>query len=361
MKNILFIVAHRKGRAPGQRFRFEQYLDYLQENGYNYTISNLLNENDDYYFYQKGHILRKMLILLKSIFIRIKDVLRAPKFDIVFIYREALFTRSNIFERLFCKRCKKVFIDFDDAIFLLDISEANKKMSCFKRPQKVNNTLQHVSMAIVGNDYLKNYASKYCSNIKVFPTTVNLNEVQIFDNQKQKDKICIGWIGSTTTIKHLQWAVPILEKIYVKYGNKVFFKIIADVSLNIKHLPIVNVKWNKDEESKELSSFDIGIMPLPDDMWTRGKCGFKGLQCMAYRIPVVMSSVGVNKQIIHDGKNGFLANTEEQWIEKLSLLIDNDNLRLQIGNNGRKTVEEHYSYNALKNTYLSFFQDDLLC
>ena len=210
-------------------------------------------------------------------------------------------------------------------------------------------------MSIVGNDYLADYARQFCNNVTVFPTTLDLNTIKITEHAIG-DKICIGWIGSRTTIKHIEWAAPILRKIQSKYGNKVYFKVVADVSLNIENVDIENVMWSQEIESEQLSSFDIGIMPLPDNEWTRGKCGFKGLQCMAYKIPVVMSPVGVNTKIIQDGINGYLADTENEWLEKISLLIDNATLRRQIGEKGRKTVEESYSFQALKDIYLSYFK-----
>ncbi len=353
-RKILFIAPHRKGRSPGQRFRFEQYMDYLQQNGYQCDMSYLISENDDKYFYQKGHIVRKMLIYWKCIFIRVRDVLRASQYDIIFIYREALFTRSTIFEYLFAHICRHTFVDFDDAIFLLDVSEANRSLKWLKSPSKINKTLSYVDMAIVGNRYLHDYAIQYASKVHIFPTTLHMDHIQLYPHAPS-EQVCIGWIGSTTTIKHIRWAVPILKAIYEKYGNKVCFKIIADVQLQAEGLPILNVKWDPLTESRELCSFDIGIMPLPDDEWSKGKCGFKGLQCMAYHIPVVMSPVGVNTQIIQDGVNGYLATNEQEWLQKISALIDNADLRKQMGNNGRHTVETRYSYQALKDVYLNYF------
>lgn len=356
-KKILFVVAHRLGRNPGQRFRFEQYIPYLQANGYECVCSNLLSQKDDAVFYQQGHYWAKLYIYFKCIFIRIRDVFRCKSFDIVFIYREALFTRSNIFERLFCRLNKNVFVDFDDAIFLLDISRANKMLHWLKNPKKINNTLKHCAVAIVGNEYLAQYACQYGKDVRIFPTTLDLTTIKIDHRQKNPDKICIGWIGSTTTIKHLEWAEPILRAIYEKYGDRIVFKVIADVPLHIEDIPVDNVKWTKEGESEQLSSFDIGIMPLPDNEWTKGKCGFKGLQCMAYEMPVIMSPVGVNRTIVQDGQNGFLADTVEEWLEKVSLLVDNTELRIRMGKQGRATVEKYYSCQALKDKYLSYFNE----
>jgi len=119
--------------------------------------------------------------------------------------------------------------------------------------------------------------------------------------------------------------------------------------------------WNCDSEIEDLSEIDIGIMPLPDDEWAKGKCGFKGLQYMAMEIPTVMSAVGVNREIIEEGVNGFLASTEEEWIDKLSLLIESEELRRNIGMEGRKTVIEKYSVDSQKQRYLEYFNELLKC
>lgn len=124
---------------------------------------------------------------------------------------------------------------------------------------------------------------------------------------------------------------------------------------NRSDLNIRSMAWNATSEVEDIHYFDIGIMPLPDDEWTRGKCGMKGLQYMAAGIPTIMSPVGVNEEIIQDGVNGFLASTEAEWIDKLTTLIDSVDLRERIGMNGRKTVEEKYSVKANASLYLELF------
>ena len=174
---------------------------------------------------------------------------------------------------------------------------------------------------------------------------------------KKESRICIGWTGSHTTIKHFEYALSFLKKLKDKYDDKIFFKVIGDETYHNAELGINGIAWNKENEIKELSSFDIGIMPLPDDEWAKGKCGLKGLQYMALEIPCVMSPVGVNCEIISDGINGFLAGKEEEWVEKISLLIDNPELRKKIGAEARKTVEEKYSVNSQKEKYLCLMKE----
>jgi glycosyltransferase involved in cell wall biosynthesis len=151
--------------------------------------------------------------------------------------------------------------------------------------------------------------------------------------------------------------VPVLEKLYERYGSKICFRVIADRCWSHNSLPVQFIRWNRETELEDLSSIDIGIMPLPDDAWARGKCGFKGLQYMALGIPAVMSPVGVNCDIIRNGENGFLAGSPDEWFEKLCLLIDDPTLRTRLGAAGRKTVEDHYSFDAWKDRYAGLFRE----
>jgi len=355
LKKVLFIVAHRPGRSPGQRFRFEQYLDYLAEKGFSCDFSFLLNEKDDKIFYSNGFYFRKFLILLKSISQRFKDIKRAREYDIVFIYREAVMFGSVFFEKKFKKSGAKIILDFDDAIWLMDVSEGNKKLRWLKRPSKTADILRISDMAFVGNSYLAKYAEQFNGNVKIIPTTLDTEKTMAV-KKESSGKVCIGWTGSNTTLKHFDLAIPFLKKIQEKYPGEIKIKLISNVN-HAEGLDISFYKWSKEKEIEDLSEFDIGIMPLPDDDWARGKCGFKGLQYMALSIPAVMSPVGVNTEIITDGENGYLAGSEAEWVEKLSLLIESPELRKKIGEHGRKTVAEKYSFNVWKDEYVRLFEE----
>jgi glycosyltransferase involved in cell wall biosynthesis len=355
VKKILFLVAHRPGRSPGQRFRFEQYLPYLTENGFSYEFSYLINENDDKCFYKKGHYYKKFFILLKSIFIRYKDAKRAKDFDIVFIYRDAVMFGSVLFEKKIKKTGVKMIFDFDDAIWLMDISDGNKNLHWLKRPEKTADIAALCNLIIVGNQYLADYALIFNKNVAIIPTTLETNSFKRNTLYSEREKICIGWTGSLTTLKHLELAVPFLKKIKDKYGDLVRFKVIADVPFRNNDLDFEFCKWNNENEIHDLCDIDIGIMPLPDDEWAKGKCGFKGLQYMAMEIPAVMSPVGVNTDIIEDGVNGLIASDDNAWMEKLSLLIDSFELREKLGKAGRKTIVDRFSFDSQKNKYLELF------
>lgn len=355
MKKVLFIASHRPERAPGQRFRFEQYFSYLEENGYSCELSWLLNEEDDSIFYSTGNVLNKAAILTKHYRKRMSDLQRIHEYDIVFIFREALMTRSLYFEKKIASSGVKIIFDFDDAIWLNDTSDANKLFKWMKKPAKIADTIKLSDLVFAGNNYLADYARKYNQSVVVVPTTIDTDHYVRLPSSRQDNKIVIGWSGSLTTIKHFEHALPFLTVIRDRFGDKVAFKVIGDGSYQNSQLNIQGIPWRKQSEIADLSEIDIGIMPLPDDEWARGKCGLKGLQYMALSIPTIMSPVGVNRDIIQDGVNGFLASNQDQWVEKISLLITDLSLAAQIGKAARQTVLEKYSVKANRDLYLHQF------
>ncbi len=356
MPRVLFIASHRLGRAPGQRFRFEQYMEHLERNGFQCVLSPLVSEDDDRILYRPGHYWEKIRFVRRSIAKRLKDLRRKDEYDIVFIFREALMTRSTRFERAFKRSKAKLVFDFDDSIWLTNVSEANRFWAWVKDPGKTSRIISMCDLVLAGNAYLADYAGRFNEQVEIVPTTIDTAEYRQVPFRTQ-GPICIGWSGSITTIQHFRYAIPALQAIKQKYGDRVTFRVIGDANYEEPSLGIKGIPWRKDEELQDLSAIDIGIMPLPDDEWSRGKCGLKGLQYMGIGLPAIMSPVGVNGEIIQDGVNGFLASTTDEWVEKLSRLIDDPDLRQRMGTEARRTVEERYSVNAWKDRYLQLFQD----
>jgi len=357
MPKILFIAAHRPNRSPSQRYRFEQYFSFLEKNGYSCELSYIIDENSDAELYKPGNFFGKLLIMLQAFQKRRKDVNGAGNYDIVFIQREAFMIGSAFFEKQFRRTRAKIIFDFDDSIWLLDTSSANQKWAWLKSEKKTSAIIKLADLVFAGNSYLAEYASRFNKNVKIIPTTIDCDLFKRNIEYKNNERICIGWSGSITTIKHFEKAISFLKVIKDKYGDKVFFKVMGDQTYKNKELDISGIPWSSNSEVDTLQSFDIGIMPLPDDEWVKGKCGLKGLSYMALEVPTVMSAVGVNPEIIQDGSNGFLASNDAEWIEKLSLLIESFELRKKVGVAGRKTVVERYSLESQKNNYLNNFNE----
>lgn len=351
---VLIVCLHAQDRVPGQRFRFEQYLGFLKENGVECVYSNLLEEKDYRYFYKKGNYFRKLGIVVKGFFKRQREMKTIKEYDIVFIQREAFMLGTCYFERKYAKHSKIIF-DYDDAIWLDLVSGHNKIFRFLKNPDKTKNIISLSKLVFAGNEYLAAYARQFNPNVVIVPTTIDTHIYQPAYTIS-KEKICIGWSGSFSTIAHFETCLDALKVIKEKYGSQIYFKVIGDGKYRNEKLGIIGQDWKKESEVKDLQEIDIGIMPLPDDEWSKGKCGLKGLQYMALAIPTIMSPVGVNGTIIRDGENGFLASGTDEWVEKLSRLVDSESLRKEMGEKGRHTVDTAFSVEANKHLYLQYFK-----
>jgi glycosyltransferase involved in cell wall biosynthesis len=179
--------------------------------------------------------------------------------------------------------------------------------------------------------------------VRVVPTTIYTYVKNATRLRQRRDDHppTIGWTGSYSTVHHLDTLRPVLQELSRRHPYRL--RVIGTPSYHLDGVETVASPWRAESEVEELQRFDVGIMPLPDDDWSQGKCGLKLLQCMGVGVPAVGSPIGVNSQIIQDGVNGFLAGSDQEWLDKLSLLMQNLELRQQIGTAGRRTVEHRYS------------------
>ncbi len=350
---MLILSAHRPGRSPSQRFRYEQYLTYLESEGYDFDYSFLISKTDDSFFYKKGHFLKKFFFLCRSILRRYNDLKSIQGYDIVFIQREAFLLGTVYFERKISESGVPIIFDFDDAIWEVNSAGGNKALSFLKNPDKTSRILSLSSVVIAGNEYLAEYALQFNSNVTVIPTTI---DTSYHFPKVINPKVVIGWTGTFSTFPYLEALIPLLSRIKNKYTD-VEFKIIVDFDLEIPELGTRTTIWNKFQEIDQLREISIGIMPLPDNIWTRGKCGFKGLQYMSLSIPTLMSPVGVNTEIIKDSENGFLPESDDQWFNRLSELIESSAMRTKIGKKGYESLVKHYSVQVNKKHYLKLFEE----
>ena len=277
-------------------------------------------------------------------------------YDIVFVQREALQLGTAFFERAVSRSRARLVFDFDDAIWLQNVSDANRRLAWLKNPDKTAELISMADLVMAGNPHLADYASDFSERSRWCRRPSTRSAYVRESRSPSGEAICIGWSGSMTTIQHFDLMIPVLRRLGERYGNSVRFKVIGDGRYRHDELGIRGQDWNAETEVSDLSDIDIGVMPLPDDEWARGKCGLKGLQYMALGIPTVMSPVGVNTEIIDDGVNGLLAGDEDEWLTKLTSLIESDDLRSDLGRAGRETVEQRYSVRSQRERYLSLLR-----
>jgi glycosyltransferase involved in cell wall biosynthesis len=359
-RRILILTPYPLHESPSQRFRFEQYFELLQANGYTYEVQSFLDSDNWRIFFSSKAALKKLIALTVGFAKRFKILFKSPMYDFIFIHREAAPVGPPFLEWILAKVLrKKIIYDFDDAIWLTDRQNESWILQVLKWRGKVSAICKWAYKVSCGNDYLCEYAQQFNKNVIYNPTTIdteNLHNPKRYDQGTNADnKIRIGWTGSHSTVKYLEEIEMVLAKVLKDYSN-VELIVIADKAPTLKSIPDLKfIPWSPTNEINDLLQFDIGIMPLPDDPWSKGKCGFKALQYLSLEFPAVASAVGVNSHIISDGVNGFLCTTDQEWEHALRKLITDPHLRGEMGKMGRKTVVENYSVTSNASNFLSLF------
>ncbi len=347
---ILFIVPYPLEGASN-RIRVEQFLPYLKLRGITYKVRPFINRRFYRILYLPSRYIEKTFWFVMCTLNRILDIIRALRYDIIFIHREVYPFGGPIIEAVLYKIGKPIIFDFDDAIFLPNTSRQNIYIDMFKNPDKVHGIIRMSNLVIAGNEYLGSYALRFNKNVIVIPSSIDTEKYRPMQTKVERDGIVVGWIGSNTTKVFLYDIEDVFVKLSRKFKN-LSFKIVGAKFECPRLNNVINKEWSLEDEIKDLQDFDIGIMPMPDNDWTRGKCGFKAILYMALGIPAVCSSIGVNRTIIKDGVNGFLAAGHDEWLDRLSKLIEDEALREKVGLEGRKTIEAFYSVKANSSKFI---------
>jgi glycosyltransferase involved in cell wall biosynthesis len=332
--------------GAGCRFRIAQFLPYLESVGIDVTLRSLFTPEFFRLVYKPGRYLRKAITFAGLSLKRLDSLRDAHQFDIVFIYREMFPIGPAVVEWLLALRGgPAVVFDFDDAIFLPSVSDANRLIAMLKYPRKVASIIRHSDHVIAGNQYLAAYARRFNDDVTTIPTCVDTHRFAPSPNGaagRDAARPVVGWIGSPTTASYIHALTPVLQRVNQK---RPFVLRISGAGepMVVPGLAIENAAWSLDREVALFNTCDVGVYPLTDDEWSKGKCGFKAIEFMACGVPVVAAAVGVNREIVQDGVNGFLAATEDEWVEKLGNLLADPELRRRFAASGRRTVEERYS------------------
>ena len=355
-KKILFLTSYPYDTAPGQRFRYEQYLNILKQNGFEYSYASFMDDATWDILYKKGLLLRKTLGILMGFLRRFLLLFQMGGYDYIFIFREAAPLGPPLIEWFIAKVLKKKIIyDFDDAIWLPNTSENNKIIAGIKWHGKVAKICSWSHKVSCGNAYLAAYASQFNKNVVINPTTIDTVNYHNKIKDQHTPGLTIGWTGTHTTIQYLNFIVPILQKLEKQYDF--IFMVISNSPPEFELRSLQYVKWSKEKEIEDLLRFNIGIMPLTDDAWAKGKCGFKALQYMSLSIPAIVSPVGVNKEIVDHNVNGMICDSPEDWEAALKSFMEAANLRVTMGVAARQKVINHYSVLSNTSNFLSLFQE----
>ena len=321
--------------GASSRMRFYQYLPDLQSQGIEIEVSPLLSDGYLKRLYAKqatnwrgviNDYLKQMVRLLT-----VRD------YDLLWIEKELFPNLPPWFEQVLARRGVRYVADYDDAVF----HNYDQSLNPLKRlvRNKIDSVMQHAALVVCGNSYL---AERACCagarRVEVIPTVVDLNRYAVV-KPREHGKLVIGWIGSPSTVKYLDLVAEPLKELARELPVQLR---VVGASCAVPGLDVVCRTWTEAGEAEEIQQFDLGIMPLADSPWERGKCGYKLIQYMACGLPVVASPVGVNTEIVAHGVNGFLAQSQDEWLTAIRALSTDAASRRDIGARGRRSVEQNY-------------------
>jgi glycosyltransferase involved in cell wall biosynthesis len=343
-RRVLVLANKPKGLAPGQRFRFEQWAPRLErDHGIELDLLPFESPRLTEILYKPGHFLAKVALVSRDFLRRSRAVAAAKRYDAVLVFREGAMIGPAIYEQRIARSGKPIIFDFDDSIWSQAQQKNNGWFSSLHFFGKTSTLCRIAAACTPGNAFLAHYARKRNPNTFVIPTSIELDDYPVQPEPADERPFVVCWTGSTSTLAHFEFAREPLERLAKQIPLAV--KVICNKPPDrpIAGAEMRFVPWSEEREAQEVSDCHAGIMPLPDDEVTRGKCGLKALQCMATGRPVVISPVGVNTEIVKHGRNGFLAESVDDYVSCLLELANSRDLRQRMGMAARKTVEERYS------------------
>lgn len=334
---IIFFTKYTRAGASS-RYRSYQYLPALEAAGLQISVSPLFD--NAYLDYKYAYGRARIADVLRSFARRLWAVLTVPREAVVVIEYELLPWFPAVLERWLALRACRIVVDYDDALFHQYDAHRNPWVRRLLG-RKIATVMRLSHTVVAGNAYLADYACRVgASRVEVIATVVDSARYAVKDTARTSEVFTIGWIGSPSTARYLHDIAPALAQ--VCQGGRARVRIVGSGPFELPGVPVDLIAWREETEVDEIRGFDVGIMPLPDEPWERGKCGFKLIQYMACCLPVVASPVGVNTTIVEHGCNGLLATSTEEWVQALGTLAADSELRRRMGRAGRAKVDRGY-------------------
>ncbi len=349
---VLFLTTY-PIEGPVERFRYIQYFNKFRQFSIEPIFHPLINSKLYRIKNKKGaiFIFLKIFLFIPRFLLRIYDIITSFTYDSVIISREIIPFGPIILEPLLFYFQKKVIFDFDDAIFA-EGKYFGKWRSWWYNGNKAQFLINRSSIIIAGNKFLADYARHYNDNVNILPTGVDMNKFCPPPDKEENERPIVGWVGTKGGLYLVQELLPLLRDLSKEI--KFTFKVIGPSNVNLEipsGIDFVYEIWSMANEIDSLRTFDIGIMPLGNEVVDLGKCSFKVIQYMACGIPPIASNIGMNKDVIEDGVTGFLVNNKEEWIYAFRKLLNDQKLRHTIGNNARERIQKTFSSEIIGNTF----------
>jgi glycosyltransferase involved in cell wall biosynthesis len=329
-----------------------QYLPYFQSLGWKVDPVPFFSDDYLHNLYAGKSTWKHALLAYLS---RIQALTRVGGYDLVWVEKEILPFFPAVAERLLKALNIPYMVDYDDALFhKYDLHRLWPVRTFLGR--KIDKVMRHASLVVAGNDYLAQRARNAgASRIEIVPTVIDLDRYPASDIEQEKtnEDLIVGWIGTPKTSRYLQPLKSVFESLRSQFNVR--FTAVGASKESLGDLPVESWQWSEDTEVESIYQFDVGIMPLEDSPWERGKCGYKLIQYMACGLPVVASPVGVNKEIVEPGVNGWLVEEVSEWQEIMTILIRDARLRQRMGSYNKAKVAQWYSLQAQADRVINLF------
>ena len=360
-KKLLIICPFPEGVAAGQRLKYEQYLDDWRDAGFDITISSFMDHEMWNIAYKKGHFFQKVLGTFRGYIRRFKDALRIHKFDIVYIFMWVTPFGTTIPERFVRHHSNSLIFDVEDSVLvgqeINKSSNPNPITQFFKNSNKAKFLIQKSDSIISSSPFLNEQCIKMNRYKKSTYISSSINTDRFIPANKNLDNdlVTIGWTGTFSSKLYLDRLASIFQQLAVKIDFKL--RIIGNFDYELPGVNLEVIQWSLENEVRDMQKIDIGVYPLHMDEWVMGKSGLKAIQYLAFGIPVVATDIGTTPLIIRNNINGYLAKTDEDWLDSLEKLVLNPDLRQKMGQEARKDALERYSTKVISSEYRMILQE----
>jgi glycosyltransferase involved in cell wall biosynthesis len=348
--------------AAATRFRLAQFVAPLAEAGIQLDVSPFLTGPQFSNLYTPGQVASRLTGLGSSIARRIAELRTARDYDLLFVQREAMLVGPAIFETLYRSIGNTpMVLDLDDATYVRYTSPSFGRLGSYlKFFGKTDKLIKASRVVTCGNNYIAEYVRTLGTRTVVIPTVVDTDEFT--PALKANPVPVVGWIGTHSTFPFLEWLFPVLEELGAKHRFKLKIVGAGRTDISVKGVEVISSPWELDREVGDFQSLDIGLYPMTlsdsaNEEWLLGKSGFKAIQYMAVGIPFVMSPIGVAGDIGEPGKTHFNASSERDWYTQLEKLLSDSELRLRMGESGRRHSLDNYTVEQQANLLATTFRE----
>ena len=351
---VLALIPNQKGYSPGQRGSIELWEKILTPAGIEVVYEPFETEELRAILYQPGNHARKAVEMVHAYANRIRLVGRLDDFDAVFVYREAALLGPAFLERLIARK-KPIIYQLDDPLFVPYRSPSNGLLSYLKFFGKIKTIVQLSSAVIVNSTAIRQFAEPHNGNVWQVPSVVDTDKFTYRETDQLREPVCIGWSGSQTTVKNVKMIEGVLRHFSTRDDCRI--SLIGSDDFGLKDVKHTARKWNAETEVDDLRQIQIGLVPLPDDNpWNPYKFIMKTAQYMALGLVPVGTPMASNTEVIRHGENGFLASSESEWIDHVSKLIEDRELRISLSRTAARDASEKYSLQANAEKIIAAFR-----